>query len=188
MEPTLVRANPALSDSSASQEKKRRILIRLQRDLGFVFFYLLPELEDFEGSPQWLSGATQLNQSRCKEWSDDLLFAGLWVQNPVTGEISLGSAQWELAASQAGSSPLSVFLSLAAQIQSRLDLDDSKSWYEVKVQSTTPEIFMNFKKKVLAAQGEFVAESDATKSTLLVASSQIFYELPSAGTSKKVEL
>jgi hypothetical protein len=158
--------------------RTRRVVRRLERNLSFVLFYLLPELEEFQYSLPWLAGRTGLREPQCREWADDLLAAGLWELSAAGGalKVKLARRQLDIPALPSAESAFSVFMSLTAQIQSRVAADSDRACYDVKVQSTTPEAFLRFKKKVLQAQDEFLEESERAPASTLVSYSLLFDE------------
>lgn len=166
------------SERSQPGQRTRRVVKRLERNLSFVLFYLLPELKDFQYSMTWLAAHTGLREFQCREWADDLLAAGLWELSAAGGafKVSLARRQLDIPALPSAESAFSVFMSLTAQIQSRVAADSERACYDVKVQSTTPEAFLRFKKKVLQAQSEFLEESERAPASALVSYSLLFNE------------
>lgn len=162
--------------SNAARERK--VAVRLERNLHFVMFYLLPELAEFQYDLSWIARRTGLSERKARAWADDLIACGLWELSARNGSLQITVAQRQLEIDRLpeASSAVSGFMSLTAQLQTKLAADTSRSWFATKVQTTSPEALLHFKRKVLRAQEELVAESERAPGTVMLAYNFLIHE------------
>jgi hypothetical protein len=154
-------------------EKVRK---KLERDLRFLSFSLLPGLSDFRDDHSWMAMRSRVSESEATEWRDLLIRSGFWVLDRSASRLVLAQRQGDLEKLVGPGSSLGVFLSLIAQISSRIDPDEPGCWYEVMVQTTNEEVYRDFRLQMGALIREFIDRSDRASADRTVAVSLAMIE------------
>ena len=158
--------------------RERKVALRLEGNLHFVMFYLLPELPEFQYDYSWIARRTGLAERKARAWADDLIACGLWELSAQQGSLRIKVTRKHLEIDRLpqASSVISSFMSLTAQLQTKLAADSSRSWFAMRVQTTSPEAMLSFKRKVQRAQEELVAESERAPGSVMLAYNFLIHE------------
>lgn len=161
----------------ANSQNQRKIAARIESDLDFTLFYLMPCLRQFRLDEAWLSQQTGLSPAVCREQMDDLFRTGFWKKNVRKGLVSveLGAPQLDYNSQKIEKDFLSTFLMLSLQMQIRIESGQmDKALYDIRTQSTTHELYHQYKRDVMALTQKFIKDSDAVASDVLVTFSHTF--------------